>query len=135
MIILTNERDAPLPDKQPKVQLGPWRVFRSVTGDLHICGELTPGRLRFTSALTGMDFSAGVAVTSSGREYAFQTPPARDADVQTMIEAMAVNCGLSIAVDVSDLWWTSILHGPDTLSDSDLAMILCPPRIPPTACG
>jgi hypothetical protein len=82
-----------------------------------------------------MDFFAGVAVTSSGREYTFLTPPAHDADVQTMIEAMAVNCGLNIAVDVSDLWWKAILHGPDALPDTDLAVMMCPQRTPPTARG
>ena len=127
LVILTNERDAPALEVQPKVRLGPWRVFRSASGDFHICAELEPGRLRFTSALSRMDFHAGVAITSSGREYTFLTPPARDENVQAMIATFAANSGLDVATDTSELWWKAIVDGPAVLPEAYLSPVMMPP--------
>lgn len=130
-VILTNERNAPALEVQPKVRLGPWRVFRSACGDFHICAELAAGRLRFSSALAHMDFVAGLAVTSSGREYAFVTPPAHDPDVEEMIAAFAVSSGLHVATDVSEIWWNALIHGPDVFPEAELSGIrLRPPTAP-----
>lgn len=124
-ITFLNERDPPDVGREPRVKLGPWRIFRSISGHFYIGLELQPGTLRLTSAVSRMDYAGAVATTSSGREYQFREPPTTET-VRAMITANALRRGLHGATDVSDLWWRAIAQGPDTLRGADLTSVLPP---------
>ena len=86
------------------------------------------GAIRLTSPLLRMDFVAGVAVTSSGRQYEFSGPPTVDRAAHQLITANALRRGLHGAADVSELWWQALMHGLDGLTQEALASVLIPAR-------
>lgn len=128
LILFANERDSPSVEEQPLVKLRAWRVFRSAQGNFFIGAALGGGAIRLTSALLRMDFVAGVAVTSSGRQYEFCGPPTVDQAVHQLITANALRRGLHGCADVSDVWWQALMHGLDGLTQEALASVLTPAR-------
>ena len=128
LILFTNERDSPSVEEQPLVKLRAWRVFKSAQGNFFIGAELGGGAIRLTSPLLRMDFVAGVAVTSSGRQYEFSGPPTVDQAAHQLITANALRRGLHGAADVSELWWQALMHGLDGLTQEALASVLIPAR-------
>ena len=126
LIVFTNERHPPGVEVEPRLRLRAWRIFRSAEGKFFIGAELSGGTIRLTSALLRMDFIAGIATTSSGRQYELCEPPTVDRVSQQLITANALRRGLHGATDVSDLWWLALMHGLDVLPEADLANVLMP---------
>lgn len=78
-------------DDQPALALVRWRIFETLDRhERHLvghCPEAGPGRV--SSALSTLDLTTGVGLSSSGRRYQLLGPPGYDDDAQYIWEVWA----------------------------------------------
>lgn len=114
-MMFVNERDAPIPDLQPRVEVRSWRLLRAPEGTLRLVllAGLTEqsGTVRVTSPITAVDQDAGIVTTSSGRQYVLMGPFEDGKLERDMLLNGAVRLGLGAAVDVSVLAWDQVEIG------------------------
>lgn len=114
-ITFSNDRDAPIVDLQPRMEVDSWRLLRTPVGTLHLVTlrrlSEQGGTVRVTTRITVVDQVAGIVTTTSGRQYALVGPPEDRQFERELLLNGAIKLGMGASVDVSVLAWDQVNIG------------------------
>lgn len=107
-IVLSNQRDAPSVDLQPRVRLYSWRIFE-FDQEMVLAGFLE-NRLtcRLTTAISKIDLVGREVTTKSGRLYELLGLPTQDESELVVIRLRLLMSIPGNGVDVTDGIWSAM---------------------------